>query len=129
MAVGDWAGEGCDLPAWSIVNADADYIAPADGAFSEFYGAFSTNISPLTGLAEDANANNAVLSGQFFASFLENEDDDDDENDSLVPIVTYAKFTGSMSSDSVTSSGSVTVGTIFARVWLNLLMARARSMI
>jgi hypothetical protein len=39
------------------------------------------------------------------------------------------KFTGSMSTVSVTSSGNVSVPTIFANVWLNLLIARVRSMI
>jgi len=41
----------------------------------------------------------------------------------------YPKLTGSMSTVSVTSSGNASVQIIFASVWLNLLIARVRSMI
>ena len=41
----------------------------------------------------------------------------------------YPRFTGSMSTVSVTSSGRASVSMIFARVWLSLLIARVRSMI
>ena len=41
----------------------------------------------------------------------------------------HVRFTGSMSTASVTSSGSASDATIFASAWLNLLIARVRSMI
>ena len=41
----------------------------------------------------------------------------------------YPKFTGSISTDSVTSSGKASVSIIFASIWLSLLIARVRNMI
>jgi hypothetical protein len=42
---------------------------------------------------------------------------------------TQPKLTGSMSTVSITSSGNASVPMIFARDWLNLLIARVRNMI
>ena len=43
--------------------------------------------------------------------------------------IAQIKLTGSMSTAKVTSSGRARVAMIFARAWLNLLIARVRSMI
>jgi len=41
----------------------------------------------------------------------------------------YPRFTGSMSTARVTSSGRASVAMIFVRAWLNLLIAFVRNMI
>ena len=46
-----------------------------------------------------------------------------------LPAFVQNKFTGSISTAIVTSSGSVSAATILARAWLSLLIERVRSMI